>query len=92
MVDKMKPAYDRLAAWVAEDKKNASATPQGAGSLPNGEAYYNAMLNLMTTTEMFLTNAVAGIRPVRALVGHGEWPLGAVTLRLIERLAATGQA
>jgi uncharacterized protein (DUF885 family) len=52
MVDKMKPAYDRLAAWVAEDKKNASATPQGAGSLPNGEAYYNAMLSLMTTTEM----------------------------------------
>jgi len=52
MVDKMKPAYDRLTAWVTEDKKNASATPQGAGSLPNGEAYYNAMLNLMTTTDM----------------------------------------
>ena len=52
MVDKMKPAYDRLAAWASEDKANASATPQGAGSLPNGEAYYNAMLNLMTTTDM----------------------------------------
>ena len=52
MVDKMKPAYDRLAAWATEDKANASPTPQGVGSLPNGEAYYNAMLNLMTTTEM----------------------------------------
>lgn len=52
MTDKMKPAYDRVSAWVAEDKVNASATPQGAGSLPNGEAYYNAMLSLMTTTEM----------------------------------------
>jgi len=52
MVDKMKPAYDRLTAWVAEDKANASATPQGVGSLPKGEAYYNAMLNLMTTTDM----------------------------------------
>jgi uncharacterized protein (DUF885 family) len=52
MTKTMKPAYDRLNAWVAEDKKNASATPQGAGSLPNGEAYYNAMLSLMTTTEM----------------------------------------
>jgi len=52
MVTKMKPGYDRLSAWVAEDKKNASATPQGVGSLPNGEAYYNAMLSLMTTTEM----------------------------------------
>ncbi|MDP3492195.1 MAG: DUF885 domain-containing protein [Hyphomonadaceae bacterium] len=52
MVEKMQPAYQRLAAWIAEDKVNASATPQGAGSLPNGEAYYNAMLNLMTTTDM----------------------------------------
>ena len=52
MVDKMKPAYDRLSAWVAEDKANAAATPQGVGALPNGEAYYNAMLNLMTTTDM----------------------------------------
>ena len=52
MVDTMKPAYDRLAAWVAEDKVNASPTPQGAGALPNGAAYYNAMLNLMTTTDM----------------------------------------
>jgi uncharacterized protein (DUF885 family) len=52
MVDKMKPAYDRLAAWATEDKANASPTPQGVGSLPNGEAYYNAMLSLMTTTEM----------------------------------------
>ena len=52
MVDTMKPAYDRLAAWVAEDKVNASPAPQGAGALPNGEAYYNAMLSLMTTTDM----------------------------------------
>ena len=52
MVDTMKPAYDRLSAWVAEDKKNASPTPQGVGALPNGEAYYNAMLSQMTTTDM----------------------------------------
>ena len=52
MVDKMKPAYDRVAAWAADDKKNASPTAQGAGSLPNGVAYYNAMLSQMTTTEM----------------------------------------
>jgi uncharacterized protein (DUF885 family) len=52
MTEKMKPAYDRVAAWVAEDKKNASPQPQGAGALPNGVAYYNAMLNLQTTTDM----------------------------------------
>jgi len=52
MVDKMKPAYDRLSAWIEEDKVNASPQPQGVGSLPNGEAYYNARLELMTTTSM----------------------------------------
>ncbi len=52
MVDKMKPAYDRLSAWVADDKKNASAQPQGVGALPKGEAFYNARLELMTTTSM----------------------------------------
>ncbi|HEX5005746.1 MAG TPA: DUF885 domain-containing protein, partial [Hyphomonadaceae bacterium] len=52
MTEKMKPAYDRVAAWVAEDKKNASPQPQGAGALPNGVEYYNAMLNLQTTTDM----------------------------------------
>ncbi len=52
MVDKMKPAYDRLSAWIADDKKNASPQPQGVGSLPNGEAFYNTRLALMTTTDM----------------------------------------
>jgi uncharacterized protein (DUF885 family) len=52
MVDKMKPAYDRLLAWVADDKKNASPQPQGVGALPNGEAFYNTRLALMTTTDM----------------------------------------
>ena len=52
MVDKMKPAYDRLAAWIADDKKNASPQPQGVGSLPRGEAFYNSRLELMTTTNM----------------------------------------
>jgi uncharacterized protein (DUF885 family) len=52
MKDKMKPAYDRLSAWIAEDKKNAPAEPIGAGQLPYGEAYYNAMLYLQTTTNM----------------------------------------
>ena len=52
MVANMKPAYDRLASWIAEDRPNAAALAQGAGSLPDGEAYYTAMLGLMTTTDM----------------------------------------
>jgi uncharacterized protein (DUF885 family) len=73
MTKTMKPAYDRLNAWVAEDKKNASATPQGAGSLPNGEAYYNAMLSLMTTTEMTADEIhQLGLSEVKRIQGEME--------------------
>ena len=48
----MKPAYDRLSAWLTADRSRASAEPRGAGSLPDGVAYYNAMLRLQTTTDM----------------------------------------
>jgi uncharacterized protein (DUF885 family) len=48
----MLPAYERRAAWVAEDKKNASPQAQGVGALPNGQAFYNAALYLQTTTDM----------------------------------------
>jgi uncharacterized protein (DUF885 family) len=71
MVDKMKPAYDRLAAWVAEDKVNASATPQGANLQPNGAAYYDFMLAGMTTTSMTADEIhQLGLSEVERL--HGE--------------------
>jgi 4-amino-4-deoxychorismate lyase len=47
---------------------------------------------LATADEVFLTNAVAGIRPVRALIGHGEWRLGGVTQLLLAHLAGRGEA
>ena len=41
----MKPAYDRVAAWLTEDKPNARRrTRKGAGALPNGDEFYNATL------------------------------------------------
>jgi uncharacterized protein (DUF885 family) len=52
MTGKMKPAYDRLSAWVGEDKKNALLEPQGVGGLPNGAEYYKTALYLQTTTTM----------------------------------------
>ena len=52
MTGSMKPAYDRLRAWLAADRAKASAEPRGAGALPDGAAYYNAMLRLQTTTDM----------------------------------------
>lgn len=52
MTGQMKPAYDRLTAWLAADRANASAEPRGAGALPDGKAYYAAMLRDETTTDM----------------------------------------
>ena len=46
---------------------------------------------LATADEVFLTNAVAGIRPVHTLIGHGEWPLGSVTQLLLAHLAERGE-
>jgi uncharacterized protein (DUF885 family) len=52
MTGQMKPAYDRLTTWLTADRANASAEPKGAGSLPDGQAYYAAMLLDETTTNM----------------------------------------
>jgi uncharacterized protein (DUF885 family) len=52
MLEKMKPAYDRVAEWLRTDVANASAEARGAGSLPNGTDYYNTALFVQTTTTM----------------------------------------
>ncbi|NDC79285.1 MAG: DUF885 domain-containing protein, partial [Chitinophagia bacterium] len=48
----MKPAYDRVSAWLAEDRANTSPDARGVGALPDGASYYTVMLNQMTTTDM----------------------------------------
>ncbi len=65
MTGSMKPAYDRLGAWLAADRAKASAEPRGAGALPDGAAYYNAMLRLQTTTGM-TAEEIHESRPVRS--------------------------
>jgi uncharacterized protein (DUF885 family) len=52
MTGVLKPVYERVIAWLETDKANASPQPQGVGSLKDGAAYYNTMLELMTTTAM----------------------------------------
>ena len=42
-------AYQRVLAWLEDDRGNASRQPQGAWALPDGLAYYNHRLQLMTT-------------------------------------------
>ncbi|MBP8247994.1 MAG: DUF885 domain-containing protein [Phenylobacterium sp.] len=52
LTGKLKPAYDRVGAWLAADRDLASAEPQGAVALPDGAAFYQAMLRQQTTTDM----------------------------------------
>src|SRR5687768_7135904 len=73
MTGRMKPAYDRLAAWLAEDRAKASAEPRGAGSLPDGAAYYAAQLRLQTTTTMTAQEIHdLGLSEVRRIRGEME--------------------
>ncbi|MBI1339183.1 DUF885 family protein [bacterium] len=52
MREQVEPAYEALISWLETDIEYAPEESQGAGALPNGEAYYNARLKLMTTTDM----------------------------------------
>ena len=52
MTGSLGPAYGRIRAWLESDRAAAGAEPKGAGSLPDGAAYYDAMLRLQTTTDM----------------------------------------
>ena len=52
MTGSMKPAYDRLAAWLEADRASTTPDAKGAGALPDGKAYYDAMLRQQTTTDM----------------------------------------
>ena len=50
--DKVKPAYERLIAWLNADMPNAPSGKVGALTLPKGVDWYNASLELQTTTKM----------------------------------------
>ena len=44
-------AYNKVLAWLEEDKQFSSSEPQGVWALPNGEDFYNYRLSLMTTLD-----------------------------------------
>ena len=52
LVDQVKPAYGRLIGWLETDGVNAPSGKVGALTLPNGADWYNASLELQTTTKM----------------------------------------
>lgn len=52
LINQVKPAYDRLIAWLESDIANAPSGKVGALTLPRGVDYYNASLEMQTTTKM----------------------------------------
>ena len=52
MLDQLKPAYDRLIAWVESEIPLSDENAGGVGKLPNGESYYQYQLASNTTTNM----------------------------------------
>ncbi len=45
------PAYERMRAALVEQRPRAAGTADGVGRLPDGDAYYRAMLRQFTTTD-----------------------------------------
>lgn len=52
LLNDFEPAYASLISWLQEDRVNASELAKGVSALPNGERFYQAMLDISTTTEM----------------------------------------
>jgi uncharacterized protein (DUF885 family) len=46
------PAYQRVIEWYIADRPNSDAEAKGVTQLPNGEAYYEHQLRMMTTTDL----------------------------------------
>ena len=52
LLGEVKPSYEALIAWLNADMPNAKSGKVGALTLPNGTAWYNASLQMQTTTAM----------------------------------------
>lgn len=52
LLGSFEPSYKALIQWLREDYANADEQPRGVGALPDGEAYYNAVLATYTTTDL----------------------------------------
>ncbi len=74
MTQQMKPAYERVAAFLHEDRAKAQSTDkQGALALPEGSKYYDASLFLQTTTALRADEIhQLGLREVARIRGEME--------------------
>jgi len=52
LLNKVKPAYEKLIAFIAEDMSNTTKQAKGVSELPDGTSYYNYRLKAQTTTDL----------------------------------------
>ena len=52
LIENYKPAYDKLLAWLETEMPNAEEKPTGISRHPNGDAFYNFLLRVSTTTNL----------------------------------------
>jgi uncharacterized protein (DUF885 family) len=70
LIRSVKPAYEKLIAYLTELEKKAT-TDDGAWKLPDGDAYYDAMLKKTTTTDLTADQIhEIGLKEVERI--HGE--------------------
>ncbi|MFY0605938.1 MAG: DUF885 domain-containing protein [Cyclobacteriaceae bacterium] len=70
LVNNVKPAYDKLIAFLKEQETRAT-TDDGAWKFPDGKAYYNNALKRTTTTDLTAEEIhQTGLREVARI--HGE--------------------
>jgi uncharacterized protein (DUF885 family) len=50
--ESVKPAYERIIAWLTEDRPNTPELATGASKLKDGVNFYNTQLEIQTTTSM----------------------------------------
>ncbi|HET7131390.1 MAG TPA: DUF885 domain-containing protein, partial [Gammaproteobacteria bacterium] len=71
LVERFKPAYDALIAWVDADSANSDEVATGVWKLPDGPAFYEERLAAETTTEMTADEIHAlGLREVERIKGE----------------------
>ncbi len=71
LLDKFKPAYDALSAWVAADRPHADEVATGVWKLPEGAAFYAERLAAETTTDMTADEIhELGLREVERIKGE----------------------
>jgi uncharacterized protein (DUF885 family) len=71
LVEKFKPAYDAMSAWVAVDQPHADEVATGVWKLPDGPAFYAERLAAETTTNMTADEIhELGLREVERIKGE----------------------